>query len=53
MKKIEKKWMLFLMATFITVFGISYTLVKKTIAANVLVPNENINLNYLNGDVDG
>ena len=50
MKKIEKKWMLFLLATFVTVFGISYTLVKKTIATNINFPNEYINSNNGNGD---
>ena len=29
MKKITKKWTLFLIATFVTVFGIGYTLVNR------------------------
>lgn len=34
MKNIEKKWLLFLMSTFVTFFGIGYTLLKDTFALN-------------------
>lgn len=30
MKNIEKKWILFLLATFVTFLGIGYTLIKGT-----------------------
>lgn len=50
MKNIEKKWMLFLIATFVTSFGIGYTLLKETFATDNLdnssqVVDTNNNLN--------
>lgn len=35
MKNIEKKWMLFIIATFVTFFGIGYTLLKGTVATEI------------------
>ena len=40
MKKITKKWTLFLMATFVTFFGICHTLVKNTRALDEMPVNE-------------
>jgi len=50
MKNIEKKWMLFLIATFVTFFGIGYTLLKETFATTTI---DNTAVNDTNDDEIG